>query len=111
MSQPEEDISGEFEKLTLFNISEHGNVISQCGNIKSIADECKSSCCCFICANVSLAVVARCGESQNSWCEGLDTDSGYQASGINTEEIFSGTRMIFDMNSEHTMQEEFNLFL
>ena len=61
--------------------------------------------------NVSLAAVARCGESQNSWCEGLDTDSGYQASGINTEEIFSGTRMIFDMNSEHTMQEEFNLFL
>ena len=43
--------------------------------------------------NVSLAAVARCGESQNSWCEGLDTDSGYQASGINTEEIFSGTRM------------------
>ena len=27
VSQPEEDISGEFEKLTLFNISEHGNVI------------------------------------------------------------------------------------
>ena len=26
------------------------------------------------------AVVDRCAESQNSWCEGLDTDSGYQAS-------------------------------
>ena len=36
----------------------------------------------------SLAAVARCGESQNSWSEGLDTDSGYQASGINTEGSF-----------------------
>ena len=26
------------------------------------------------------AVVDRGAESQNSWCEGLDTDSGYQAS-------------------------------
>ena len=38
------------------------------------------------------AVVDRCAESQNSWCEGLDTDSGYQASRMFSVLIFLGKK-------------------